>query len=556
MKLTSPPAALQPLRARWAEWEQRRRITRLAAQVAAHTPPGTGRRVVMFNASTRIGGLSLNAAFALLTGWALRLAGAQVEHFVCESGLEACVLGLNRQDLSAGMACRACLRQSAAVYARASRRPLAPGAHPELQAALAGLNVADLSRFEYADARFAQPIPLGRLALPAARWTLRRHHLPEGGGPPQADPALLLRRYLTAAHHTAVEFDRLIERTRPNSAVIFNGMMFPEAAARWVCRQRGLRNLAHEVGFQRFSTFFTDGEPTAYPIPIPADFELDAAQNTRLDAYLERRFQGNFSMAGIQFWPEMRRLDAALLERIAAHRQLVPIFTNVIYDTSQVHANTVFPHMFAWLDAILPLIRSRPETFFVIRAHPDEKRPGTAKISNESVSQWVEQNGVARLPNVAFIDSGEYLSSYELIQRAKFVLVYNSSIGLEAALLKTAVICGGKARYTQYPAVYLPESPRAFSVQAAAFLDDPAGRIPLPPEFERNARRFLYYQLYRASIPLGRYLEDGLRPGFVHLQNFDWQELLPERSLPLRVIVEGILDGQPFIRPEIESLYA
>ena len=92
--------------------------------------------------------------------------------------------------------------------------------------------------------------------------------------------------------------------------------------------------------------------------------------------YLEKRFQGQFTMAGIRFWPEMNGLDEALLEKAGQFQQIVPVFTNVVFDTSQVHANTVFPHMFAWLDLVLDLIRAHPETLFVIRAHPDEMRPG------------------------------------------------------------------------------------------------------------------------------------------------------------------------------------
>ena len=76
-------------------------------------------------------------------------------------------------------------------------------------------------------------------------------------------------------------------------------------------------------------------------------------------------------MAGIRFWPEMRGLDEAFLQRAANFRQVVPIFTNVVYDTSQVHANTIFPHMFAWLDLLLEIVaRPTAETLFVIRAHP------------------------------------------------------------------------------------------------------------------------------------------------------------------------------------------
>jgi hypothetical protein len=181
--------------------------------------------------------------------------------------------------------------------------------------------------------------------------------------------------------------------------------MYPEASARWVAQARGLRVITYEVGFQRFSAFFTEGEATAYPIHIPKDFELTPEQDARLDEYLQKRFQGHFTMAGIRFWPEMRGLDQAFLHKAARFRQIVPVFTNVVYDTSQVHANKIFPHMFAWLDQVLELIHAHPETLFVIRAHPDEMRPGTAKQSRESVRDWVAANGLKKLANVVFIDS-------------------------------------------------------------------------------------------------------------------------------------------------------
>jgi hypothetical protein len=165
-------------------------------------------------------------------------------------------------------------------------------------------------------------------------------------------------------------------------------------------------------------------------------------------------------------------------------------------------------------------------------------RPGTAKQSRESVQEWVSTNGVDRLPNVVFIDSQEYISSYELIQRAKFVVVYNSSIGMEAALMGAAVLCGGKARYTQYPIVFFPDTPEAFHQAAETFLA--AESIDVPAKFARNARRFLHYQLYRASLSFEDYLQDAGRKGYVRLKPFSWRELSPENSATLRVLVRGI----------------
>jgi len=536
-------------RERLEAWQGRLRLGRLARQVAEQEkkrPPRPGQApVVVFNASTRLTGLSQNAAFALLAAWGLRLSGAPVVHFVSQAGLRPCVLGTNREDYSAPPPCEGCTAQSRRLYSRAEVSWFGYEEDPALAAALQGLSVEALEAFE-SGLRLPQgelALPLGRLALPSLRWALRRHTLPD-----DEPTRYLYRQYMLSAASTARQFAALLERERPAAALIFNGLLYPEAAARAVAQAYGVPVITHEVGMQRLSAFFSHGEATAYPIHIPEDFELTPAQEARLDAYLENRFQGRFTMAGIRFWPEMQRLDEGFLRKMEQFRQVVPVFTNVVYDTSQAHANVLFSNMFAWLEKVLELIRRHPETLFVLRAHPDEMRPGSKKQSRESVRDWVKANGVDTLPNVVFIDSQEYLSSYELVGRSKFVLLYNSSIGLESALLGKAVLCGGRARYTQYPMVYFPASQEEFCRQAEAFLQ--AEQIEVPPEFRRNARRFLYYQLYRASLPLDRYLESAPRAGFVQLKPFSWQELLPENSPAMRVIMDGILEGAPFLLPD------
>ena len=335
---------------------------------------------------------------------------------------------------------------------------------------------------------------------------------------------------------------------KPQAVVVFNGQFYPEATARWAAQQRGLRVITHEVGLLPITAYFTPGEATAYPIDIPETFDLNEAQNRQLDEYLEKRFQGNFSMAGMQFWPEMQPLGEDFWQRASAFRQIVPIFTNVIFDTSQGHANVLFPHMFAWLDQTLEVIRAHPETLFVIRAHPDELRPG--KESRESVAMWAEARSVRTLPNVLFVDATEYFSSYELIQRSKFVMIYNSTIGLEASLMGAAVLCAGKARFTQLQTVFLPPNAEAYRQMAEEFLT--SEKITPPAEHQRNARRFLYYQLFRTSLPFERWLqEDGVWRGYTAFKpKVTWQDLLAQYSPVLRTVVDGILKGEPFLKKE------
>ncbi len=576
------------------------KISAVARRVARLSPPASGAPVVFFKASTGIDDLSWNSGFHLLASWALRLKGIPVAYFACNAGMSKCVLGTNRDNPHKRMPCRSCVAQSKTLYAgmrppsSTRTRRSESGVHwfnfehdKELEHALENLNVEQLSKFEWkiknnhviASAgrvgrspytctwrkcrcrdqakqsptreEMASPfglatlapyasagvtLPLGELCLPGLRWILRVHNLND-----DEPTRYLFREYISSAWNVAQEFSKFLDETNPRAVIVFNGQFFPEATARWVARKRGLRVITHEVGLQPASAFFTDGEATAYPIHIPESFELNDEQNTKLDAYLAKRFQGDFSMAGIKFWADMKGLDESFLNKATRFKQIVPVFTNVVFDTSQPHANTVFTDMFAWLDFVLDGIKAHPETLFVIRAHPDETR--TRKESRETVQGWVKEKDIDKLANVVFVAPKEYLSSYELIQRSKFVMVYNSTIGLEASLMGKPVLCAGKARFTQYPTVFFPRTIEEVRSKMQEFLA--AASIEVPAEFRRNARRFLYYQLFRTSLLFGEFLEPSVRTTQTRLKSFELEELM--RSEAIRVIMEGVLEGGEFL---------
>ncbi len=535
-KNTIPQRLIRRLKFQADQWRDDQRLTRLTRAVAENALAEADRQpVVVFNASTRLSGLSLNAAFSLITAWGLRLAGVPVIHFVCEAGMSRCVLGTRSEDHTAPPPCEICQAKSRSLFAGAATEWFTYAENLELSDALQGLTIREMSALEFDGLSF------GALVLPSLRWAMRRHHLLE-----DEPTRFLMRSYILSAHSIHHAFSEFLDRIQPAVVLLFNGLMFPEAAARYAAMQRGVRVVTHEVGFQPFSAFFTDGDATAYPINIPDEFELSSEQSARLDRYLEQRFRGDFTMAGIRFWPDMRGLEPSFLERTANFEQLVPVFTNVVFDTSQLHANAIFEHMFEWLGLLLEEVRLRPETLFIFRAHPDEMREG--KESQESVADWVTRHQADKLPNVVFIEPRQYLSSYELIQRSKFVLVYNSSIGLEASLLGIPVLCAGRARYTKYPTAFLPETRKAYREQLREFLS--AAKIEVPESFRRNARRFLYYQLFRASIPFDAYLTRHQRPSQARWRPFAWQQLLKENSPSLKIVIDGIVEKSPFLMPE------
>ena len=127
---------------------------------------------MLFNASTRIYGVSLNAAFQQLVAWSLGMDGVRVVQMACRRGMKRCVLGLDLNDLNKPMPCEACVAQSERLFAGADEVVwLEDGFDETLTSELATKSVAELSDVVVED------VPYGAMVLPAVRWRLRRHNL-------------------------------------------------------------------------------------------------------------------------------------------------------------------------------------------------------------------------------------------------------------------------------------------------------------------------------------------------------------------------------------------
>ena len=543
------PSLFSRLKRKRADWMRDRRLFQLNREITNNTHPVPEYPTIgFFVASSRISGISLNAAFSYLAASGLQVAGFPVSYFACNAGMSRCVLGTDWQDPYQLPPCSICISQSRRLYAHAPTVDFTYSEEKSLRQAIDQLSVNELCEFIYPavdEMGDVGDIPLGEIVLPSIRWAVRLHSLPD-----DEPTRFIFREFLLSAWHVALEFSKFLRQVDPKIMVVFNGILYPEAIVRWLAQKNGLRVITHEVGFKPFSAFFTDQLSTSYPLNIPDGYQLSDEQNKQLDGYLEQRFQGKFTMAGIKFWPEIRQMDDEFIQKTRQFDQVVSVFTNVIFDTSQIHSNTIFSSMFSWLDLVLELITSHPKTLFVIRAHPDELRFG--KQSRESVSDWIASHAVDQIPNVVFIRPKEYFSSYDLIQRSKFIMVYNSSIGLEAALMGKVVLGGGKARYTQYEIVYTPHTPLEYRNLAEEFLmaDE---ELVIPENYFENARNFMYFQQFKASLPFDKFLEDHTNPGFVRLKKFSWWEMKAEHSSTMASIINGIVHDQPFLMEEAEN---
>ena len=513
-----------------------KRAYQIEAEVAELEPTSDrAAPVVFFNATSTPGYVSFTQLIGLLTSWALRMGGQSIVHWVCQGGMLKCPQGPYRKHADASPPCRACVRTRSELCPPPVREyfELDTSYGQRLPLVNESTAIEELMGLRYQD------YDLGQLCLPSLRHTLRRHNLIDD----QATRRIY-RDFLFSAANIVDQFTEFVSRVHPSALVAFNGLTYPEAVTRQVAMRHGMPVFTYEVGFHSLSAFVSPGLAPSYPLELPADFALNPQQQQQLDEYLEQRLAGAFTMGGIRFWPDMKSLDGCIRDRLGRYSQAVSIFTNSVFDTSQVSANIIFPSMFDWLEATLRLADEHPDTLFVVRAHPDEYR-GVVPRSRELVGDWLEERGFLERQNVAFIPPTERISSYELVRNSKVCLVYNSTIGLEAAMLGIPVVCGGQSKYQSLSFLPSLRDQGEYLEQVSGLL----GRetIDFPQAWRDEARRFFYYLFFKASLSLARFVEpDEEIPGAVVLRDFAATELRPDASPEMRAIFDGIVNGGSF----------
>lgn len=486
--------------------------------------------VLFFNATSGPAMLGFASTAGLIISWALRLSGHRVIHLVCRKGLRRCIQGTNRYELNKPMPCETCYAIKSKMFPQDLRWYLEPKSEaPSALIPLGSYSLDELANFVY------QRINIGELCISSVRWTLRRHNL-------DSDPrsTRLLREYIRGGMNIIDTLQRLIEEQELHSMVVFNGVFYPEATARAVALQKGLPVVAYEISIPGLKVFLSHGVAAGGGlITIPEDFQMSAAQEADLDEYMSQRIRGTAGQPGL--WPVMNGIEPDLQALASQHKNVVSVFTNVVFDTSQYGANTVFESMFDWLDEIIKLASLHPETLFIVRAHPAEVFP--RHESEELVGDWLKEQSYLAIPNVYFIPPTDYISSYELLNISRFCLVYNSTIGLEAVVLGIPTVTAAAGRYSGAGVTHAPASRKSYRKLVETFLKN--GPPPVEDTVRQRARYCMYQLFFRQGLDFSAFLEV---PDWT-LKPINASALHPDNSPELNIIYKGIMEGGPFYYP-------
>ena len=387
----------------------------------------------------------------------------------CDGLLTRCdaltVRGGVRDDATTCATCRR-LNPTAAAAADVERVSLADYAanNDELPASI-----------EHARERPGEP-PLVDIVSPSFQRILGAQRPPRGSL--SDDERTLLTEFLENAAVLDAAMPAFLDDVKPNAILALNGKYFAEALVLAAAAEREIPIWSYERGARERTVYLDRGVAIPYPtqsiVAALEDTPLTADEREVIDGHLDARAAHR---AGPELPPEI----------VDAERNVV-LFTNLIWDSAVVEEDTLFDSMFDWMTTVIDQIAEQPDTTLTIRVHPAEDEVYWHPTHDRTPDVLARRYPDGLPANVTVFPATHPVSSYDLIDHADLVLVYASTVGMEAAVRGRRVVCAARSHYSDAPFVVRPENREAFASEVE--------KSALPPEGAAELAKRYLYRLY------------------------------------------------------------
>jgi hypothetical protein len=494
------------------------------------------KRVLFFT----VRGWFIHASTEAVLAKALELRGARVSFFLCGGILDQCDFKPGTDPRVTRPLCWRCTgfaERLLAAFDLPTLRLRDLVGRPSRERArqlVAGKDRDQLERLTY------QGLPLFELVQASVQRSLLR-------GDIGADPfsERVLRGFLESAAVLVDAGQELLRRERPQVVVMTNGLFFAEAILLALARREGIAVVTYERGMPLSTVLFDHNQPAIrfdldQPWQQGRDRPLAATEERELDEYLETRARGQVGV--IDLWPAMERGRGALAERLglAPERPTAVLYTNILWDSAVFGRDVGFDGMFDWVAESVRLFAATRSRDLVIRVHPSEVRIPMSESRDRVIDRL--RALFPDLPtNVRVVPPEDPASSYTLMGLADAVLVYTSTIGLEAAVRGRPVVVAGRTHYRGRGFTFDPRDREGYAADVAHAL----ACKHLPPGEVEIARRYAHLFFFRFMQPFPWVVDTPRAARRLTFEHLD--DLAPGRDPTLDRLCRGILEGEPFV---------
>jgi hypothetical protein len=336
-------------------------------------------------------------------------------------------------------------------------------------------------------------------------------------------------RNLSMAH-------RLLDRVRPETALVLEKGLSPGAEIVAVCHQRGIPVVQYagapktdELILKRYtfenrhvsaSSLSTESWANVRAMPFDANREQELMDEFDEGYRLGTWFRRKHLHSDKKIIPAE---DVKAVLSLEPGRKVAVVFSHVLWDATFFYGENLFDDYESWLMETIGYALKNPNVTWLIKLHPDLKwKLRLAGSASELRELRLVSERFGALPeHIRFILPDTSISTRSIFDIADYCLTVRGTVGIEMACRGVPVITAGSGRYAGLGFTSDPKSKSEYRDIIAGIQDLPA----MTDREVETARRYAYMLFMRRSFPLTSYRqtyqtgEDLTHPLAVNLES-------------------------------------
>ena len=499
--------------------------------------------------ATSTGGHRLAISSEILFGLSLKAREAEVDFLLCDEALSACsectyMEFEKRSDFikyGASPKCTSCWNTGKNTLKQAGIKTLQYSNYITKENIREIKHILELTEYDKIRNFKLDNISIGEHAYAGA---LRFHA--QGTLKYSKEDILILKKYFESALKTFFIAKNLFKSLKFDVVVLNHGIYVPQGIISEVAKKQKNSVVTWYTAYKNKSFLFSHNETyhkslLKEPSKEWENIEFKINEENKLNDYLSSRKMGSND------WVYFHNKNPNFNFEIKNYNNLketkfVSLFTNVVWDAQLFFDQNIFDDMLDWLFKTIQYFIDQNK-ILVVRAHPAEisgTLPSKQKISDEIKKKF------GKLPkNIVFISPENPISSYSIIEKSEFCIVYGSTIGTEIAAMGKNVLVGGEA--------WIKNKEISFDPKTKSEYFDLMSKLILNPKMDekthKRAKMYAYHFFFKRMIPVNLIdVEKKKNQDFI-ITNENIKKIFPVNNFDkgIDTICDGILNNKSFI---------
>ncbi len=399
----------------------------------------SGKRILI---ATSMSGYKHGSSMDRLLAVALTQKGYQVAFLLCDSDLEACQIikfsSYKPEDLLRSVNTPRCSSCSSnidklftplglPIYNFKSDRSIEFGLKSEFHK----------QSFEALKAFKIDSVQIGMHAWAGA---VRYFASTQFTNEPHAKEVLI--RFLISGIRIHSSMSSVFHDFKPDTLIAHHGIYIPQGVVSEFAVSKGVNLMTWTASYRKGTFIFSPDETYHYsmvtePTSNWDSLELTKNQEVALDKYMKSRWGGENDW--IKFSDSKIDQDKTFERKSDFFLAL----TSVTWDAELHYQSRAFENMRDWLVTTINYFKANPGQELVVRVHPAEI--SSPNKSREAMADFIKSLNIEFFPNITVIPPERNTSTYDLINKARVVIVYNTKTGIETAYRNKPVIVAGES---------------------------------------------------------------------------------------------------------------